>query len=317
MTQQASTSQMLAQPPASTGGARRSRFLDLKAIAALEHLKFTTRQRVEGAYSGQHVSRQLGGAGEFADYREYVDGEDLRWLDWKVLGRTGRSYIRLFQDETNLICTLAIDTSGSMRFGDITPGGSKLDYAKFLATAMSHVIVRQQDQVGLALISDGLREHLAPGGTPSHAAVVQSAIEQAATMPNSDLHHGLRVLFERSPRRGALILVSDFLMENLEETFAAVRLFRHRHWEVVTLHLVHPDEERLPAGAAYRFEGLENEGLVNCSPEEIRAAYSKRFAAHCATVRKLAIASGCDYRRVSTEVPYLRTLAGFLVDRMK
>jgi len=317
MTQQTVSSQSTASPPAAPGAARRSRFLDLKGIAALEHLKFSTRQRVEGAYSGQHVSRQLGGAGEFADYREYVDGEDLRWLDWKVLGRTGRSYIRLFQDETNLICTLAIDTSGSMRFGDFKPGGSKLEFAQYLGTAMSHVIVRQQDQVGLALLDDGLREYLAPGGTPSHAAVVQSAIESATTRPKSDVSRGLRDLFERSPRRGALVLISDFLMENLEETFASIRLFRHRHWEVVALHLVHPDEERLPAGAAYRFEGLEGEGIVNCSPEEIRAAYTRRFAAHCASVRKHAIASGCDYRCVSTEVPYLRTLAGFLVDRMR
>jgi hypothetical protein len=101
----------------------------------------------------------------------------------------------------------------------------------------------------------------------------------------------------------------------LAESFAAVRLFRHRGWEVIVLHLVHPDEERLPSGTAFRFEGLENDGHALCSPEEIRTAYQQRFGAHLATVRQLALAAGCDYRRVSTAVPYLTTLGGFLVER--
>ena len=111
------------------------------------------------------------------------------------------------------------------------------------------------------------------------------------------------------------MLVSDFLMEDAEEVFAALRLFRHRGWDVVVLHVVHPDEERLPEGMAYRFEGMENEGRLSCSPAEIRAAYRERFAAHLAMIRQLALAGGCDYRRVSTAIPYLQTLGGFLVER--
>src|SRR5207248_1107109 len=125
-------------------------YLDLRALAALEHMRFTTRQRVEGSYAGRHRSRQPGGAGEFVDYRSYVDGEDLRRLDWKVFSRTGRAYIRLFQEETNLLSTLVLDASGSMAFaGERKPGGpgSKLEYVRYLSTALSHVITRQQDQV--------------------------------------------------------------------------------------------------------------------------------------------------------------------------
>jgi len=105
------------------------------------------------------------------------------------------------------------------------------------------------------------------------------------------------------------------LMEDLEDVFAALRLFRHRGWETITLHLVHPEEERLPEGPAYRFEGMENEGRVSCTPSEVRTAYRERFAAHLASVRQLALATACDYRRVSTAVPYLQTLGGFLVER--
>lgn len=303
------------------GGTRRtqvSRFLDLRALACLDHLRFAARHRIEGSYSGRHRSRQQGGAGEFVDFREYVEGEDLRRLDWKVLARTGRAYLRLFHDETNLACTLAIDASESMRYAGRRrddPHGSKLEYAQYLATALSHIISRQQDQVGLALIAEGLEEHVFPGATPAHAARIQEAIEGIRTRPVSDLAGGLRDLFGCLVHRGVLLVMSDFLVDDLEEVFASIRLFRHWHWEVVALHLVHPDEERLPEGLAYRFIGLENEGQIDCLPAEVSRWYERRFEAHAAAVRVLALAAGCDYRRVSTMVPYLRTLSGFLVER--
>jgi uncharacterized protein (DUF58 family) len=289
-----------------------SRFLDLHALAALEHLRFTPRQRLEGAYSGRHPSRKHGGAGEFADFREYAEGEDLRRLDWKVLARTGRAYTRLYQDETNLVCTLVLDASASMRFG---AGGTKLEYAQYLATALSHMVGRQQDQVGLAVVADRLREFLAPAGTAGHIARLHEVVEDLQTQPATDLALGLRELFQRLARRGALLVLSDFLVEDVEAVFAALRLFRHRRWEVVLLHLVHPQEERLPEGAAYRFEGLEGEGRLDCSPAEVRALYRERFEAHAGMVRTLSLAAGCEYRRVSTAVPYLQTLGGFLVER--
>jgi len=110
-------------------------------------------------------------------------------------------------------------------------------------------------------------------------------------------------------------LISDFLMDDLSDVFARLRLFRHSGWEVIALHLIHPDEERLPDGTAYRFEGLEREGFVACSPAEVRAAYRERFEAHLQLVRQLALAGGCDYHRVSTATAYWETLGRFLVDR--
>ncbi len=314
-----------------------SRFLDMRALLALEHMRFTTRHRIEGTYSGRHASRQLGGAGEFVDYREYSQGEDLRRLDWKVLARTGKAYVRLFQDETNLLCTLAIDVSGSMDFGSPVSGatarhendalrstgrpkpefqrGSKLEYAQHLATALSHVIQRGQDQVGLAILAGKLVDFVPPGGTVSHVHYIQDVIERLQTRPSLQMAESLRQLFERTSQRGVLLLISDFLVDDLDSVFAALRLFRHRQSEVIIIHLVHPDEERLPTGAAFRFVGMEGEGMVHCSPDEIRELYQERFEAHAATVRMLALSNACDYRRVSTAVPYLQTLGGFLVER--
>ena len=220
------------------GTETRSRFLDLRALAALEHMRFSTRHRIEGVYSGRHQSRLQGGAGEFVDFREYVEGEDLRRLDWKVLARSGRAYLRLYQDETNLLCTLAIDASGSMLFG--TRGRSdahksKLEYVQYLATALSHVISRQQDQVGLALLTDKLAEMIAPGSTRGHIMQIQERIENIQTEPITRMADGLRDLFERSPRRGVLMLMSDFLDQDLEAVFASLRLFRYQFWEVILL----------------------------------------------------------------------------------
>jgi len=294
----------------------KSRFLDLRALAALEHMRFATRHRIEGAYSGRHRSLRQGGAGEFVDFREYSGSEDLRRLDWKVYARTGKAFVRLHEEETNLLCTLALDASGSMDFsGRQGPGRSKLQYAQYLATALSHVISRGQDQVGLAVLDAGLRDWVAPGGTPSHVARVQETIEDLHTSPSTRMGEALKSLFECSQRRGVLLLLSDFLMDDLDRVFAALRLFRHRGWETILLHVVHPDEERLPEGTAYRFEGMEAEGWVECTPAEVRQAYRERFAAHLAAVRQFALAGGCDYRLVSTAVPYLETLGGFLVER--
>jgi len=296
-----------------------SRFLELRALAALEHLRFTTKRRIDGSYSGRHRSRQLGGAGEFVDFREYSPGDDLRRLDWKVLARTGRPYLRVYQDETNLSCTLLIDASGSMRFGALDrkkTTGSKLEYAQYFATAMAHLVTSGQDQIGLAVAADRLRDCLPPRGTPEHVALVHERIEKLKTWPATNLGDSLRQLFERLSRRGVLMILSDFLCDNLEDTFVAIRLFRSRHGEVVALHLVHPLEEKLPAGVAFRFVGLENDGVSDCSPGEIGRAYEERFEAHCTAVRSMALASGCDYRRVSTATHYLQTLSGFLVERV-
>lgn len=295
-----------------------SRYLDLRALAALDHLRFTTRRRIEGVYSGRHQSRRQGGAGEFVDYREYTGGEDLRRLDWKVLARTGKSFVRLYQDETNLPCTLAVDASGSMAFGadrSLRPNQSKLEYALFLATSLSHIIGHAHDQVALAVLDRGLRGYVGLGGTPRHIMQVQQELENVTTSPTTEMGEALGALFQRARQRGVLLLISDFLMEDLDNTFAKLRLFRHRGWEVVALHLVHPHEEQLPEGIAFHFEGLENDGEVACSPSAIRDEYARYFAEHLAIVRRHALADGIDYRLVSTATPYIETLQGFLVER--
>ena len=296
----------------------KSKFLELNALAALQNMRFTTRHRIEGSYSGRHTSRTLGGSGEFADYREYTPGEDLRRLDWRVLGRTGRAYVKLFQDETNLVCTPVIDNSRSMLFGgksNADNSGSKLEYAQYFVTALSHIISFGRDQVGLAIAGADLQHYIAPGSTPAHVAQVHEHLANLAPDGEAKWDIALPALFQRAGRRGVMLLITDFLSDDLDAIFSSIRLFRHRGWEVIALHLVHPDEERLPVGSAFRFEGMEGEGNIDCSPTEIREIYEANFAKHMATVRSLALSAGCDYRLVSTAIPYLELLSGFLVER--
>lgn len=297
---------------------RRSRFLELKELSALAHMRFTTRHRIEGVYGGRHRSRQRGGAGEFLDHREYVEGDDVRHLDWKVLARTGRAYLRTYQEETNLNCMMMIDISNSMRFTEDRSASkhpSKLEYAQFMGTALSHIITQQQDQVGLGLIGGGLVDLVMPGSTPGHAVHIQERIEAIETQDSTDLGNGLAAAFTRLTKRGVMLLLSDFLVHDLEEVFSALRLFRHRHWDIVVLHLVHPLEERLPAGLAFQFIGLEGEEAIDCSPHQIASAYEDKFQAHCELVRSFSLATACDYHRVSTAEPYLLILGKFLVER--
>lgn len=299
-------------------GTQPSRFLELSRLAALQNMRFSTRHRIEGSYSGKHTSRTLGGSGEFADYREYTPGEDLRRLDWRVLARTGRAYVKLFQDETNLVCTPVLDASASMQFGaasatDFT--GSKLEYAQYFVTALSHLVSFNRDQVGLAIAQESLTEYLSPGGTPAHVSLVHEKLANTVASGAAKWDVVMGDLFQRSSRRGVMLLISDFLADDLEKMFSSIRLFRHSGWEVIAMHLVHPDEERLPTGTAFRFEGMEGEGSISCSPTEVREIYEANFARHMSTVRSMALSAGCDYHLVSTAIPYLQTLSGFLVER--
>ncbi len=310
------------------------RFLELRQLVALEHMRFVTPHRVDGPYSGRHRSRAMGGSGEFADYRPYTPGDDLRRLDWRVLGRTGRAYIKRFQEDTNLACLPVIDCSGSMLFDgqpskttatgwlgkniplvshDAAP--DKLTYAQYFTTALTHLVTRGGDQTGLGLIGDGLHLYRSPGSTESHARSLYEAIESIETAGQSDIAGGLESIIGRVRGRGVMLLLSDLLVDDIRNLTAALRHFRHRGWEIVILHLIHPDEEDLPEGVAYQFEGLEGEGNVRCRVNEIRDLYLRRWRDHLEKARNIATAVGADYRRISTATSYLDTLGQFLVQR--
>lgn len=281
-------------------------------------MRFATPNRVEGPYSGRHRSRSFGGSGEFADFRAYSPGDDLRHLDWRMLSRTGRAYTKRFQEDTNLACLSVIDCSGSMKFNGQPAKHnelSKLEFSQYFVSALTHLVTRGGDQAGLAIVGDGLHDYHAPGSTPTHASTLLSAIEKIKTVEQTDLVGGLESVITRLRGRGVLLLISDFLVMDPASLAAALRRFRHQGWEIVMLHLIHPLEEELPEGVAYQFVGLEGEGSVRCRISEIRELYQSSWQEHLKKCRDVATSLGADYRRISTATSYLDALSQFLVQR--
>lgn len=281
-------------------------------------MRFTTHRKVEGAYSGRHVSKRLGGAGEFVDYREYTPGDDLRRVDWKAMGRMGRTYLKLHQDETDLNCTILIDNSGSMLQGAKSPRnyqGSKLEWAQYFSTALSHLIVMHRDSVGLATHVGEQVVYLPPSSSLVQRSVLHKTIGELIPGGTTKLSEILSDLNLRGKRRGVMIILSDFLVDSMLPVLSDLRKFRMRGWEMVALHLVDPSEKKLPKGNAFRFVGLEFDGFVNCMTSQVREEYEARFQSHLDKSRSSLLGVGCDYHLISTETSYLDVLRSFLILR--
>jgi uncharacterized protein (DUF58 family) len=296
-----------------------SRFFQPQLLSGLERMRFTTSRRVEGSYSGRHLAKRLGGSGEFVDYREYTPGDDLRRLDWRVMGRTGRAYLKLYQDETDLNCTMLLDASGSMMQGARSPRnfeGSKLEWMQYFTTALSHLILLGRDSVGIAVMQDKLASYLPATSAIQQRGLLHQRIASLTPIGESRLDDGLDELLLRVRRRGVLMIISDFLVPSVDKLVSSIRKFRSRGWETVALHVIHPDEENLPDGLSFRFIGLENDGSINCQIPQLRQEYKQRFAAHASTIRGALVSQGCDYHRISVAVNYLEVLRSFLVARV-
>jgi uncharacterized protein (DUF58 family) len=274
----------------------RHRCLDLAAMEALRHVRLRPRGTAEGTFSGPHRSHFRGTAVEFADYREYSPGDDIRLVDWKVFARTDRHYVRLYDAERNLLTYLVLDTSGSMAYaGAAQTTPSKLEYAARLAAAIGYLVVREGDEIGLSLVNHTLDQHLKAGAAWPQLGRVLDALDAARPAGRTDLAASLAEVFPRCPRRGVLVVLSDFL-DVSPEFWKTMDLFRRSQFDVMCFHVVHPEEQELPAVELARFVDAEDPaGRLNAEPEVIRDAYRKRFAAFVAGVQAGCVARGCDW----------------------
>jgi len=269
-------------------------------MEALRSVRLRPRGAAEGTFAGPHKSHFRGTAVEFADYREYSPGDDIRLVDWKVFARTDRHYLRLYDAERNLLTYLVVDKSGSMEFaGAVTRTRGKLEYAARLAAALGYLVVREGDELGLSLVDAHLHQHLPAAASWPQLNRVLDSLGQARAEGKTDLGACLEQVFTQTKRRGVLAVISDFLDADAR-FWKAVDLFRCSRFDVMLFHIVHPEEMELPAVAAAQFQETEGGGHFNVEPDAIRVLYRQRFEAFLSEIKANCQARGCDWHLAKT-----------------
>jgi uncharacterized protein (DUF58 family) len=306
---------------AHAGGVRRFKYLEPTELSGLKNLLFAARTIVEGYYAGRHQSPFKGSAPEFEDYREYYPGDDLRDVDWKVLARTDRYFVKLYQRETDMNCALFLDASGSMGFRGITPPArgknpalSKYEYGAYLTAALAFLMVKQGDKASLTLFDDEIRQHVPNGGTFPHLYKVLRALERTEPRRETGLSAVLKKGHGLLRSRGLLIVISD-LIDEPEEVFRALNLFVHRGFEVLLFQVMHPEELELPSFANANVVDLETDARISCNLTDLKTAYQKHFREFLDAVRAYSVARGIEYNLVSTSTPYHVALEKYLMRR--
>ncbi|HWA97444.1 MAG TPA: DUF58 domain-containing protein [Pirellulales bacterium] len=291
------------------------KYLNPQTLASLQGLELRARLIVEGYVSGVHRSPYHGFSIEFAEHREYVPGDDLRYVDWKVFGKTDKVYLKQYEEETNLVGYMLLDTSESMRYKSDAAALSKLEYAQCVAGSLAYLILQQQDSVGLVTFDNEVRALLRATSNPSHLKQILQVMEE--TVPERKTNTGpiFHDLAERLKKRGIVIILSD-LFDDVNAMLAGLKHFRHRRHEVILFHVLDPAELDFPFDRVTLFKGLEQLPEVLADPRSLRKAYLEEFRAFQKQVRLGCRAQGIDYIEMRTDQPLDLALSSYLAHRM-
>jgi uncharacterized protein (DUF58 family) len=291
------------------------KYLDPRTLAKLEGLELRARSIVEGYVSGVHRSPYHGFSIEFAEHREYSPGDDLRYVDWKVFGKTDKIYLKRYEEETNLVSYLLVDTSESMRYCSQSAPMSKLEYAQCVAAALAYLILAQQDSVGMVTFDNEIRALVRASANPSHLKqllyVMENTVAQRKTQTGPIFHD----LAERLKRRGLVVILSD-LFDDVGSIVAGLKHFRHRRHEVVIFHVLDPAELEFPFRETTLFHGLEQMPDLLTDPKALRNAYLDEFGNFLQAIRKGCRAQHMDYVLLSTDESLEIALSSYLAARM-
>jgi len=289
-----------------------SSLLQPDILARAEALGVKARQIVEGLRVGDHKSPFRGFSVEFVQHREYVPGDDIRHIDWKSYGRSERYTVKQYEQETNFIAHLLVDTSNSMRYGDGEQ--NKLEYAKLLAASLAFTIIRQRDSVGLRTFDSEVRTELPPSSAMAHINAICRRLEEATTEKKTAIGPLLERVTNEVSRRGIVFLITDGF-ENPDVLLDGLRQVRFRGHEVVLLHVLHRDEIEFPLEGNIRFQNLEGADHLLARPHLLRKAYLKAFDEYAHSLQRGCEASRIDYVRLSTDRPMVQSLGEYLVRR--
>ncbi len=291
----------------------RSKLLHPEAIRRISRLEVRARHIVEGFLSGMHRSPYFGHSVEFRQHREYAVGDDLRHVDWKVWAKQDRYYVKQFEADTNLRSTLLVDVSGSMQYG--SGPLTKAEYGSTVAVSLAHLLLRQQDGVGVVAFDDGVRAKTPIRSQRNHLAAIIRALETSQPANKTNMFEVLRETAETYPRRGMMILISD-LLSDVEGTLKGLRLLRQRGHDVMVIHVMDDDELDFPFNGPTRFEGLESPDHLNCNPRALREGYLEALEEFLENVRRGCARHTIDYALVRTSDPLDAALAKYLSNRL-
>jgi uncharacterized protein (DUF58 family) len=291
-----------------------SRFLDPAGLARVGNLELVARQVVEGFLTGRHRSPYHGFSAEYLDHRSYAPGDDIRDMDWKMLARSDKYYVKLFEDETNLRAYILLDCSRSMSFqsGEI----SKLTYASYLAAALSYLMLRQNDAVSLVLFDDQVRQYLPPKARPTQFRRVLDLLEHVTPQRETDVAGMLHQMADRIKRRGLVVLISD-LLDDEAKLAEGLQHFRHNRHEVIVFHVMDDAELTFPYERLTRFKDMEGAGRVVTNPKTLRARYLSRIRSFTENLRTSCFERKISYNLANTNEPYDQFLASYLDKRSR
>ncbi len=289
------------------------KYLHPESIARISRLELRAHRVVEGFLSGIHRSPRFGQSVEFLQHRQYVPGDDLRHVDWKVWAKQDRLYVKQFEDDTNMPVTMLVDVSASMQYG--SGPLSKYDYGCTAAASLAYLLLRQQDMVGCVAFDQSIRFQVPQRSKKNHLEAITQALVTGAPSEKTAFYPILRKVAEEIPRRGMTILISDLLADT-DGLFRGLKLLRKRGHDIMVLHVLDDDEIDFPFNGPTRFEGLESASALSCNPRALRDGYLDAMADFLKRVRRGCTSNACDYDLIRTSQPLSAVLAAYLHRRM-
>ena len=285
------------------------RFLRPEEISRIARLEVRARQIVEGFLSGLHRSPYFGQSVEFLQHREYVPGDDIRRVDWKVWSKTDRYYVKLYQEDTNLRTTILVDVSESMQFG--SGKLTKYEYACTLAAALSYLLLRQQDAVGLVTFDDEIRTRVPVRSKRDHLYSILEALDSQNPQRKTDIYGVLRQVAEEHALRGMIVLISDLFVDR-DNLFRGLRLLRYRGHDVLVFHVMDDEELDFTFSGTTKFVGLEETGELVCDPRALREGYLNAVQEFLEDLRVRCAKSVIDFQTIRTSEHLDAALAAYL-----
>lgn len=289
-------------------------FLDAAVIARLSRLELNVRSPMLGAVAGMHVSATRGSSVEFAEYRKYVPGDDIRFVDWRVFARTDRFYMKEFEADTNLRCYVVLDTSASMAFS--SSATTRFTFARKIAATIAHLLIHQGDAVGFCSFSNKVLREVPPRHSASHLRLIYELMGQAEPKGETELVKVLHDLAERIRQRSLVIIVSDLLTE-VPELLNCFKHFQFYHHDVAVFHLMDRQEITFDFTRPVRFVDYETGMAVITDPSVVREGYQQAVQEHLQQLREGCRQFHVDYHLTHTDESYEGVLANFMLQRLK